>query len=74
MLSRTTRVVGICDRERSRLLSMSGLFFLLMVGWAFGCAGRDAVFVKQAGPAKLPYMYIINACLMGVHLRKVGTR
>ena len=66
MLGRITKILGICDRERSRLLSMGSLFFLPMVGWAFGCAGRDALFVKQAGPDKLPYMYIINACLMAV--------
>ena len=43
---------------------MALLFFLLMVGWGFGRAGRDAFFIVEAGPEKLPYMYIINAVLM----------
>ena len=43
---------------------MALLFFLLMMGWGFGRAGRDAFFIVEAGPENLPYMYIINAILM----------
>ena len=43
---------------------MSSLALLLGVGWAFGRCGRDAFFIKEAGPDKLPYMYIINAAFM----------
>tara|TARA_B100001123_G_scaffold23269_2_gene25375 strand:+ start:15477 stop:18611 length:3135 start_codon:yes stop_codon:yes gene_type:complete len=61
-----TRLLGITDKEWRRCLSMALLFFLLMVGWGFGRAGRDAFFIVEAGPEKLPYMYIINAILMVV--------
>jgi len=66
MFSRITKILGICDKEWERLLSMSGLFFFLMVGLAFGWCGRDAFFIKEAGPDKLPYMYLINSGLMVV--------
>jgi len=66
MFRRIIKILGICDKEWMRLLSMSSLFFLLMVGWAFGRCGRDAFFIKEAGPDKLPYMYLINAVLMVV--------
>jgi HEAT repeat protein len=43
---------------------MSSLFFLIMMGIALGCNGRDAIFLKTAGPEALPYMYMLNAVLM----------
>ena len=66
MFTRIIKLLGICDKEWTRLISMSSLFFLLMMGWAFGQCGRDAFFIKTAGPDKLPYMYLINASLMVV--------
>jgi len=36
---------------------------MLMLGWALGRAGRTAFFIKEAGPDKIPYMYIIGAVL-----------
>ena len=50
MFSRLSRTLGICDGEWDRLISMSTLVFLLMVGWAFGRSSRDAFFIKEAGP------------------------
>jgi hypothetical protein len=35
-----------------------------MMGIALGCNGRDAIFLKTAGPEALPYMYMLNAVLM----------
>ncbi len=58
------RFFGVTDKEWRRCLSMALLFFLLMVGWGFGRAGRDAFFIVETGPENLPYMYIINAILM----------
>lgn len=66
MHSRIIKTLGICDKEWTRTLAMSSLFFLLTLGWAFGRCSRDAFFIKTAGPDKLPYMYLITAGLMVV--------
>ena len=63
MLSRIIKTLRICDKEWTRLLSMSSLFFLITFGWAFGRCSRDASFLKSAGPEQLPYMYFITAGL-----------
>ncbi|MCL5019660.1 MAG: hypothetical protein M1426_04180 [Patescibacteria group bacterium] len=63
MVRRIIRIIGICDDEWSRLLSMSNLIFFLMIGWAFGSSAGDSFFIKEAGPLNLPYAYIFKACL-----------
>ena len=40
------------------------LVFLLLVGWAFGRSSRDAIFIKEAGPDHLPYVYIIGSLIV----------
>ncbi|MEE2993350.1 MAG: Npt1/Npt2 family nucleotide transporter [Gemmatimonadota bacterium] len=64
MFSRVSRTLGICDGEWGRLISMSTLVFLLLVGWAFGRSSRDAIFIKEAGPDHLPYVYIIGSLIV----------
>ncbi len=56
--------MGVSDRELPRLASMGALYFVLMFGWGMGMAGRDAFFIKEVGPSKLPIMYILNSVLI----------
>jgi hypothetical protein len=42
---------------------MSSLAFLLMLGWAFGRAGKTGYFIKEVGADKLAYMYIVGSLL-----------
>ncbi len=47
-----------------RLAAMCALLFLVMVGIVFGRSGRDAIFIREIGSAKLPFMYLLTAVVM----------
>ena len=64
MITRILTFLNINRTETGRLISMSSLLFLLMVGIIFGRSCRDAIFIKEAGYQNLPYMYILTALLM----------
>ncbi len=64
MKSRIIRLLGISHREWPRVVSMSSLFALLMIGWVFGNSGREAFFVKKVGADSLPAMYILKSVLV----------
>lgn len=46
------------------MLVVGGLFFLIMLGLAFGRIGRDALFIQKVGAEGLAIIYICNALLM----------
>ena len=64
MLARFTKLLGIAEKERLRFFSLSSLFFVLLISWSLANCARNAYFMKEAGPDKLPYMYMVNAVFM----------
>lgn len=64
MIERIKRLFSLSDEEAPRALALSGLFMLIMAGIEFGRTGRDGFFLKEAGPDKIPYMYVLNAAFM----------
>ncbi len=58
------KYLNVSDRERPAVIWVGLLYFSLMLGWGVGSAGRNALFVKEIGPDKLPYLYIFNAILL----------
>ena len=63
-LSGITRLLGVTLGETARFVRVAALFFTLMAGWGIGRACRDSLFIKEVGPAGLPWMYILNAFLL----------
>ncbi len=63
MIQRLLKHLGITDREFSRLLSMSLLYFLIFLGFGFGRSANESFFLKVAGATMIPYMYIFNAVI-----------
>lgn len=47
-----------------RLCSICALYFLVMIAWSLGRSASVSYFLKDAGPEKLPYMYLINSVLI----------
>ncbi len=64
MIERIKRLFSLSDTEAPRALALSALFMLIMGGIEFGRTGRDGFFLKEAGPDKIPYMYVLNAAFM----------
>lgn len=63
MIQRLLKQLGVTDREFSRLLSMSLLYFLIFLGFGFGRSANESFFLKVAGATMIPYMYIFNAVI-----------
>lgn len=57
---------GITEHEAPRLFTTATLWFITMAGIEIGRIGRDGYFLKEAGPEKIPYMYLLNAVFMFV--------
>lgn len=55
---------GVTEFEFGRLVAVGTLWFLLMGGIEIGRIGRDGYFLKEAGPSKIPVMYLLNAVFM----------
>ncbi len=64
MRERLQRWLGIADGEWARFAGFSMCFFLLSIGVEFGRIGRDSYFLKEAGVAAIPLMYVFIALLM----------
>ncbi|MCR9142776.1 MAG: HEAT repeat domain-containing protein [bacterium] len=63
MIQSLLKHLGVTDREFSRLLSMSLLYFLIFLGFGFGRSANESFFLKVAGATMIPYMYIFNAVI-----------
>ncbi|MEQ9366475.1 MAG: Npt1/Npt2 family nucleotide transporter [Leptospirales bacterium] len=63
MIQWLLKQLGVTDREFSRLLSMSLLYFLIFLGFGFGRSANESYFLKVAGATMIPYMYIFNAVI-----------
>ena len=63
MIQRLLKLLGVTDREFSRLVSMSVLYFLIFLGFGFGRSANESFFLKVAGATMIPYMYIFNAVI-----------
>ena len=64
LIHKIINTFGVSHREWPRLFTMGILLFLLMLGWGFGLASRDAFFIKSVGPDKLPIVFMINSILI----------